>query len=168
MLPFVHLRTPSYVHPFIPSSQPLYISKFISYVQIAILSVYPAYLSSLQRPSSYFGSPPAMSELLTFFNFLPMAKHLLAPYHIQPAILSSQIATSELATSLLTYLCSLLRTPEPLAKYTSTVPARSQQSKEPTTVGQLIGVRGRRKEDGRQGTDHVRQGTNDGRQGAEL
>ncbi len=35
------------------------------------------------------------------------------------------------------------------------------------TLGQLIGVRGWRKEDGRQGTDHVRQGTEDGRQGAE-
>jgi hypothetical protein len=36
------------------------------------------------------------------------------------------------------------------------------------TLGQLIGVRGRRKEDGRQGTDHVRQGKEDGRQGAKL
>jgi hypothetical protein len=31
------------------------------------------------------------------------------------------------------------------------------------TLGQLIKVRGQRKEDGR--TDHVRQGTDDGRQG---
>ncbi len=36
------------------------------------------------------------------------------------------------------------------------------------TLGQLIGVRGRRKEDGRQGTDHVRQGKEDRRQGAKL
>jgi hypothetical protein len=35
------------------------------------------------------------------------------------------------------------------------------------TLGQLIGVRGRRKEDGIQETDHVRQGTEGGRQGAE-
>jgi hypothetical protein len=36
------------------------------------------------------------------------------------------------------------------------------------TLGQWIGVKGLRKEDGRQGTDHVRQGTNDGRQGTET
>ncbi len=34
--------------------------------------------------------------------------------------------------------------------------------------GQLIRVRGRRKEDGKQGTDQVRQGTKDGRQGTET
>ncbi len=35
------------------------------------------------------------------------------------------------------------------------------------TLGQLIELRGRRKEDERQGTDHVRQGTEAGRQGTE-
>ena len=41
------------------------------------------------------------------------------------------------------------------------------RAKKGEKLGQLIGVRGWRKEDGRQGTDHVRQGTEDGRQGAE-
>jgi hypothetical protein len=36
-----------------------------------------------------------------------------------------------------------------------------------TEKGKLIGVRGLRKEDGRQGTDYVRQGTEEERQGAE-
>jgi hypothetical protein len=36
------------------------------------------------------------------------------------------------------------------------------------TVDHVIGVRGRRKEDGRQGTDHVRQSIEDGRQGTET
>ncbi len=37
-----------------------------------------------------------------------------------------------------------------------------------TGLEQLIGVRGRKKEDGRQGTDHVRQGAEDGGQGTET
>jgi hypothetical protein len=41
-----------------------------------------------------------------------------------------------------------------------------EQCAEKGTLGQLIKVRGQRKEDGR--TDHVRQGTKDGRQGTET
>jgi hypothetical protein len=43
---------------------------------------------------------------------------------------------------------------------------RANRATEKGTLGQSIGVRGRRKEDGRQRTDHVRQGTEDGKQGA--
>jgi hypothetical protein len=39
---------------------------------------------------------------------------------------------------------------------------------EPQTLGQLIGVRGQRKKDGRQGTDHVRHNTEDVRLGTEM
>ncbi len=39
---------------------------------------------------------------------------------------------------------------------------------EKETLGQLIGIRGRRKEDGRQETDHVRQGKEEGIQGTET
>ncbi len=42
-----------------------------------------------------------------------------------------------------------------------------EKSHKKGTLGLLIGVRGRRKEDGRQRTDHVRQGTQDRRQAAE-
>ena len=42
-----------------------------------------------------------------------------------------------------------------------------RQGREKGTEDRVTRVRGRRKEDGIQGTDHVRQGTEDRRQGAE-
>jgi hypothetical protein len=42
------------------------------------------------------------------------------------------------------------------------------RSTEEGPLGQLLGVRVQRKEDGRQGTDHVRQGIDDVRPGTEM
>jgi hypothetical protein len=54
-------------------------------------------------------------------------------------------------------------------KGTGTEEKGQEQRNRTTKMGQLmIGLRGRRKEDGRQGTDHVRQETEDGRQGTET